>query len=493
MSDHPRGNSHRTARLLVEAKGARLLVVTCCDAAARAGVRPGMTLANARALLPGWTVRDHPHEPARDAAALRSLASWAVRFSPMVAPDPPDGLLLDVTGCERLYGDERRLVNVIGNSLERLGFAARLACAPTIGCAWAVARCGEEERAVLTPDDVEEALRPLPVTSLRLDPETADDLLPTGVRTIAQLLEVPRLEISVRFAPDLLHRLDQAFGEVGETFEPIRPVEPVAVERCFDGPVLQIETLLSVIRSLVESFCKKLQQRECGAQRLCLHIERLDADPLDIALTLSRASRDAKHLWSLLRPRAESMHLGFGVERITLRAMELRTLRHRQQTTLPGDDRDDDGAEETPAALGELIDTLSHHLGAERTRRAMLIESHVPERVAIEWPALAPKPRVREAAVSHGERPPALFSPPETAEVMALTPDGPPVSLRWRGRSRALITAHGPERIASEWWRRHLARHGAVDRDYFRVQDETGRWLWLFRENRRWFVHGEWA
>ncbi len=460
----------------------------------RAGVRPGMTLAHARALLPEWIVHEHPHEPARDAAALNALANWAVRFAPWVMPDHPNGLLLDITGCERLYGDERRLVNLIGNSLDRLGYHAQIACAGTIGCAWAVARCGEHDRVVIHNGDEESVLRPLPVIALRLDERIVEALQQVGIETIAHLLEIPRLELAVRFDPVLLRRLDQALGEIDETINPIRPVEPIVVERRFDGPVLNLEAMLIVVKSLVDELGARLQQREIGAQRVMLHVERIDTEPLEIGFTLSRASREARHLWSLLKPRVEAMHLGYGVERLVLRAGDVQGLRHRQHGHLLGREQstDDDDGDETTAALGELIDTLSHRLGPDRTQRLRVVESHRPERVAVKRPALERAARDREAEVIARDRPPVLFSPPEVVEVMAMTPDGPPISLRWRGQSRRIVAAHGPERIAGEWWRTNGMSH-APTRDYFRAQDESGRWLWLCRAGSRWFIHGQWS
>src|SRR5688500_11553930 len=85
------------AILLVSVVGQQHLVVRCCEYARAAGIRPGMSLAHARALLPLGAVETQPFTPERDDAALRALAHWALKFSPVVAPDPPDGLLIDIT------------------------------------------------------------------------------------------------------------------------------------------------------------------------------------------------------------------------------------------------------------------------------------------------------------------------------------------------------------------------------------------------------------
>ena len=53
-----------------------------------------------------------------------------------------------------------------------------------------------------------------------------------------------------------------------------------------------------------------------------------------------------------------------------------------------------------------------------------------------------------------------------------------------------------PERIEHEWWSGPLddprERSG---RDYFKIQDDRGAWLWVYRRRKdnRWFCHGEWC
>ena len=69
--------------------------------------------------------------------------------------------------------------------------------------------------------------------------------------------------------------------------------------------------------------------------------------------------------------------------------------------------------------------------------------------------------------------------------------DGPPAAFRWRGRRHAVCAAEGPERIAPEWWRDDPAWCDGA-RDYWRVEDETGRRYWLCRAGcpPRWCLHG---
>jgi protein ImuB len=204
----------------------------------------------------------------------------------------------------------------------------------------------------------------------------------------------------------------------------------------------------------------------------------------------------------------------------------VRTARLRHRQTEYGEERHRGTEASRHQEAAKLIDALTNRLGPERVLRAEPVESHVPERSWKCVPAIDdPCPRSLSSMVgAPGDttRPTTLFHPPEPAEAVAL-PDRPPSKLRWRGRDLAITAGIGPERIACEWWKqRPVAGHGlapraaakpwhraeAWERDYFRIRDEDGRWLWVFRESPlvppgpggpvstlppRWFIHGLWS
>ncbi|MCH7790840.1 MAG: DNA polymerase Y family protein [Planctomycetes bacterium] len=481
-----RGRRDRRALVLVETDGHGQRVARCCARARKAGVTTGMTLAHARALMPIDGVRLEPFEPERDDAALRSLARWAMRFSPVVAVDPPDGLLLDITGCDRLFGGDRRLVARVGEALDRLGFAHRVAAGPTFGVAWAVARFGGQARAVVADDGATEAMRPLPIASLRVADETVEALDEVGVTRVGEVLALPRSTLPSRFGAELLLRIDQALGSAIETIEPVRPSLPVSVERVFDGPATQAEAIELAAHELLGELCEKLARRESGARRVTLELDRSDLGPLALTVTLSRASRDAGHLWALLRPRLERADHGFGVERVMLQAWPIERLAHEQIS------RWHEGPRDQEAELGRLLDTLVNRLGQRGVTRASVVQTHVPERACrrVAATGAGTSPGVRTDEVEAPPRPPLLLTPAEKISVTALTPDGPPRRIGWSGGQSEVTASLGPERIAGEWWRR-----GEPTRDYFAVQDDRGRWLWVYHEleTGRWFLHGRWS
>ena len=98
-----------------------LYIAALEDRAQRLGLYKGQPLANARAMAPALTVR--PTEEKEDAALLERMAEWCDRFSPFVAGDSPDGLVLDISGAAHLFGGEAAMLNLVTQKIAAQGFA----------------------------------------------------------------------------------------------------------------------------------------------------------------------------------------------------------------------------------------------------------------------------------------------------------------------------------------------------------------------------------
>ncbi len=472
--------------VLVRIDHQREVVGSCCGRALRCGVTPGMTLAHARALLPD-AVHTRPQDPRQDARNLRRLARWATRFVPRVAVDLPDGLLLDATGCERLYAGIDRLMRRIEQALGGLGLTHQLAAAPTFGAAWALARFGNGTRMCARINDISGSLRDLPIEATRATPEVCRQLRQVGLERLGHLLAMPRPDLASRYGPDLLLRLDQALGCAHESITPVASSPPLAVERIFDGPTDRLEAVELCAHELLLDLVHMLRARGLGSRRLIVTLVRSDLDPVLIAVRTAAPTRDASHLWSMLLPRLSRAHLGFGVEAVRLGARDLGGVAEHQlgawQSTT---------ADSTPDDVARLVDTIASRLGANAVQRAELAGSHIPERAARLAPmvTLAPQ-RTESHAFSSADRPLLLRTTPAPITATLLLPEGPLAMLGLQGSTHRVITCIGPERLEPEWWRQD-PRIGHT-RDYYKVQTADGRWLWVYREADRWFLHGEWA
>src|SRR5450631_129374 len=255
------------APLVLTGRDGRRRVVLAVDSAARrAGLRLGMPAAKAQALMPGLIMRDA--DPTADAAALERLALWALqRYAPIAAADPPDGLVIDVTGATHLHGGEEVL---LADMIERLGAAGIVAHAAVVdhwGAAHALARYAARPSITVPPGEGIAAIAPLPIAALRLPCEMADDLRGLGFDRIVDLLTKPRAPLALRFGPELGRRLDQATGKLDEPINPVRLPDLIEMRRAFAEPIGAAETIARYTGKLVVQLCAALEAKGLGAKR----------------------------------------------------------------------------------------------------------------------------------------------------------------------------------------------------------------------------------
>ncbi len=472
-------------------------------AAARHGLKPGLALADARAILPGLVCC--AADEAAEATTLAAITDWCRRFTPLAALDAPDGAMLDVTGAAHLFGGETKLLGEIERQLARQGFAARAALAATPEAAWALARYAE---ARLLPEDIHEAdlcrqLGALPLAALRLDDKTLTGLAQTGLRRIGDLILRPRAPLAARFGQTLFHRLDALLGRARTPITPRFEVPAYLAERRFAEPIVQRETIEAAILALAQELSHLLTRQGDGARQLDVSLFGVDGRVRHLRAGTSRPLRDPALIARLFREKIEAagniderdpLDAGFGFDVVRLSAEAVERQDEDQTNWL------------TPAAeqdLADLIDRLGARLGVRRVTRLTLADSHWPEFAVTAMPVSSspPERHGRDKAGHDAEnelpvRPIRLLQKPEPIEAVASVPDGPPIRFRWRRVLHEVAAIEGPERIASEWW-----RHQALTRDYFRAEDSEGRRFWLFREGLyetettrpRWFMHGLFA
>ena len=460
------------------------MVVASVDRqAASLGLHAGMELAQARAMVPGLSMV--PADPAGERAALGRLAAWCLRYAPLTAPNPPDGVWIDTTGAAHLHGGEPAMLADLVTRLAAAGIAARAAIADTPGAAHAVARHAGPEIIVVPPGAAGAALADLPIAALRLEAEIVAGLRRLGFERVGSLAATPRAPLARRFGPSVALRLEQALGRAFEPIEPAFPPEVVNHRLAFVEPLMTAEAFAAAIAQLVETVCAKLEAAGQGARLLDLLFERVDGSMQVVGIGTARPSRAVRHLARLLGERLEQVDPGSGVEAMRLVVALAEPLRYTQMAS---DDADEDD-------IAALVDRLENRLGAGRVYRAAPVESDVPERSVRRVPPLTPP--VRTSWPPSLPRPVRLLDPPQAVDAMALLPDQPPAAFTWRRHRHRVRRADGPERIHGEWWRR-AAEVDAV-RDYFAVEDEDGRRFWLFRRGNgtdpatgdlRWFLHG---
>ena len=470
---------------MAKEKGRR--IVASADAAAlAAGIRPGQPVALATAAVPGLVLLDAA--PEADAAALDRLATWCLRYGPVVQASPPDGIWLDVEGASHLQGGEEALVADLLARLARAGLAAQAALAGTPGAAHALAR--HRPCTIVPPGRDADALAPLPVGALRLPAETERGLVLLGIDRIGDLDRLPRSSLALRFGTDLTRPWDQAFGRVSEPLRPLVPATVPQLRKPFAEPVGHLDGLSAALDQMLPELCRELARRGAGLRRLDALFRRVDGRPIGIRIGTAAPSRDPTHLARLLRERLPVVDPGFGIDEIVLAASRSEPLAERQAAAT----LDPDASADDPARLAPLVDRLAIRVGSGRVFRIAPVESRVPERSWRRVGALSPAARASWPPAL--PRPSRIIDPPEPIHAVAVVPDDPPAFFVWRRVRHQVRSADGPERVRGEWW---LSDGEAASlRDYYRVEDTEGRRFWLFRdapmaEGGAWWLHGRFA
>jgi protein ImuB len=528
---------------LVGSEDRGLMLTALNGAASRAGLYPGLGLADARAICPQLATA--PAEPEKDAASLLALARWAGRYSPSLNVDGDDGLWLDVSGVPHLFGGAQALLDDMAQHFAKLGFTARLALAETLGGAHALARYGRVSPLIVPQGKIAEALAPLPVEALRLAEEIVRLLKRLGLKRIGQLYDLPRASLERRFhsretVEAVLSRLDQALGRREEPRSPLLPAPDYAARLPFPEPLITHEGIVAGLDHLAGKLSEALALSNRGARRLHLAIYRADGTSAVVEAGLSAPSSDPSHLARLFTDRVEAIDVGFGVDLMVLAALETEPLLPAQSTFARREGRE----HQEP-----LIDLLASRLGGAAVRRLVSFASHLPERAQNTLSALSGSASWPEQGMSKPPRPCLLLAEPEPLDVLAEIPEGPPARFTWRRVTRRVVKAEGPERIAPEWWSAFKTRVSAKDsplppcggarapsgrseggksrtqnslhtplptlphkggggasserltktRDYYRIEDEDGRRYWVFRAGLygdsgtdlpAWFLHG---
>lgn len=424
-------------------------VLACNEAAERAGVRPGMGLAVAHALVSG--LRVGARNPAVEREALEAVATWLCQFTPSVSLEPPRSMLAEIEGSLRHLGGAAKMIDRVRQGLAGLGFEAAIALARTPRAAlWRAAGGGGR-------------IEDLAVAVMGLDAGEADFLHGIGVRSIGDLRRLPRAGLAKRIAPRRLDELDQAAGVRPEPRVFFAPPAHFVARLELPGEVSEAQAVLFAARRLLVQLEGFLAARHAGVRRFVLALLHRRAARRDIAVDLAAPARDAGHFTILLRERLEAVSLADPVQAIRLEARDLAALAGRS-ASLFADARE--GEEEWL----RLIERLRARLGDRAVHGLAVHPEHRPEQA---WCRVEPGARMVRVPDAFGPRPLWLLDPPR------------------RVAEGGFTLLAGPERIESGWWD---GREAA--RDYFIAQDRDSALVWIYRERRQaagWYLHGIFA
>jgi protein ImuB len=269
---------------LLEGKPPLETIIAVNEKAARFGIAPGMTKAQAE-LCSELALR--PRSPLQESSTHAALLDCAQSFSPCVEDAACDTVLLDLAGMESLFGSLPEISRAICNRAATLGLGANLAVASNPDSA-VLAAHGFSGVTVIPSGKEAERLGSLPVDVLfpnslaqdRLDGDqkkAAGRLLETldrwGIRNLHALAALPEVALSERLGQEGLRLQQLARGAASRTLVPVEV--PLVFEEAveLEHPIVLLEPLAFLLNRLLEQLCLRLGSRALSTQELRLTLE----------------------------------------------------------------------------------------------------------------------------------------------------------------------------------------------------------------------------
>ncbi len=491
LRSEPELRDEALAVLAGRANAARVVAAT--RIARRSGIRPGLTLAQARTRLPKLIAR--PRDPECERAAQEALLDVAESFSPRVE-DGEEGLVyFDADGLDRHHGGEEELGRTLMLAAEkRAGMPVRVGVAASkLAAHLAAGRPGSPH--VVVAGGEAEFLAPMPLAQITPQAKTLVTLESWGIHTLGEFARLPEAEVVSRLGSageDL-----QAIAR-GEDPRPLMPRQPPPSFREgmeLEWPLVNVEPFIFVARSALERIVRRMEGHGLGCKRLELSIELEPDGHHERSLDLPAPTRDVKTLLNLLRLDLESQPPGAPVIGFTIAAHPDRP--RSNQLSLFGP------TALSPDKLATTVARLFALLGADRVGSPRTVDAHRPERFAL-VPYSPPSPPKERREVKNGQsflavrvlRPPievevTTAAGSATEEVLAR-----PVSVKSLAREEEakkmqidgrVHVASGPWGLEEDWW-----GEAPLERDYWDVELSGGGLYRVFRDRGSgdWFVDG---
>ena len=416
------------------------------------GVETGMTKVQAEAFQGiAWRWRSSSQE----ATAYAALLDCAWTISPRVEDGPKrqeqdfaDTVVLDLAGCEKLFGSPEKIAHDLKRVASAVGLIANVAIARNPAAAMTAA---QGFAGVTVIPDGEEGLRigGLSLEALRIPCEFVETLHRWGIRTCAEFAGLPKIAIVERLGQEGLRwwRLAQ-----GMDAQPVIAKDfPVNFDEHMDleSPVDLLEPLLFVLNRLLEQLGARLRMHilAIGEIKVTLTLERNDSrhkEPLLHIRTirLPVPARDSKLLLKLLQLNLEAHPPGLPVTAVSILAVPVKARSQQLGLFLP--------LSPDPERLEITLARIQRTVGESRVGAPVLLDTHGPNGFQQTWfvlPEIEDKQAVKEKQPTAVMR---IYRPALSATVEFR--EGKPTFLGCDGVRRQILAFAGPWKRKGDWW-----------------------------------------
>ena len=437
----------------VFAGAAPLTKVFAANQAARnVGVETGMTKVQAETFSGiAWRWRSLPQERTAYAAFLD--CAWTI--SPRVEDGPksgeedlPDTVVLDITGCEKLFGSPEKIAHDLARVASEVGFDVHVAVAGNSSAAICVVH-GFPGVTVIPTGEEGVRIGTLSLTALRIPAELLETLKRWGIHTCAELAALPEIAIVERLGQE--GRRWQRLAQ-GADLQPLIAKEfPTEFEEYMEleSPVELLEPLLFILNRLLDQLCARLRMHVLATNevKVMLALQKKDMrnkeQLLHIrTLRLPMPAKESKFLLKLLQLDLEAHPPTSAVVAVRMLAIPTRARPRQLGLFLP--------LSPDPERLEITLARIQSAVGEGRAGSPALLDTHQPnafEQNHFVQPEITMKCSVRERQPMAAMR---IYRPPLPANVEFQ--EGKPIRMACDGVLRQILTFAGPWRTKGDWW-----------------------------------------
>jgi protein ImuB len=407
---------------------------------------------------------------------LPLLVECARQFSPHIEEAPPDAVIFDLTGLEKLFGEPSAVAAQIA---ARVGVPSALALAANPDCAWHAAR-GIPGITVIARGKEAAALATLPINLLQAPPEIAETLDQWGIRKFGELAALPPLGVSARLGNEGIRLWQLARGEWERLLHSARDPLHFAEELELEHPVDLLEPLAFLLSRMLHAICERLNQASLAAIEIRLRLT-LENDAVH-ARTLRFPTPMAAPLalLKLLQLDLQSQPPAAPVVKVGLEAEPVRPRVQQHGLFQP--------VSPEPEKTELTIARIAAFVGAGNAGTPQLEDSHRPDAfrmIPFGTARREPDEGVRCGPGGTPHQALRRIRPARLAEVQLS--GGHPARVRSASFNGVVTNYSGPWHTSGDWWTAE-----PWDRDEWDVALSTGALLRMHFDHRtgRWFVEG---
>ena len=304
-------------KAVVVGAGARGVVLSANYAARKYGIRAAMPVGRAKRMAPHaiFVTPDHQRYSEVSAKVMEIFDS----FTPLVEPISLDEAFLDVTGARKLLGTGREIAVEIRRQVEASeGITCSVGIAPSKFIAkLASGHCKPNGILEIPADRILNFLHPLPVNAIwGVGPKTAETLERLGLRTVADIANLPRAT--------LIRALGQASGASlyelawGRDYRDVTPNEPdksISAAETFAQDIDDPEEILQEFLRLTEKAAARLREKDFYAKTISIKVRFADFSTISRSKTLPLPIDSTHEIYEI----AKTLYLALNLDRARLR------------------------------------------------------------------------------------------------------------------------------------------------------------------------------